>query len=123
MTRRRVVFKRNKKQTRLKSEDAGFQRTDLILCEASRLDNIVCVHEKPLITQSAFYTNHSSLLFLLKTMEVQIQFTSWPKRVTLHNVERKTERQRRCIQNKNKHHSSFRLSVQRVKNNLEANPL
>lgn len=119
------MFSRETKNRQLKPEDAGLQRTDLILCEASRRDNTVCVMKA---TYQLVCILYKSLVttYLLETIEVQIQFTWWPERDRLVYEERQKERETcGCTQNKNKHPSSFRLclSVQRVKNNLKANPL
>ncbi len=116
------MFSRETKNRRLKSEDVGLQRTDLIHCETSTLDNTACLHDQPVcFIYKSLVTTVSP-----KTMEVQIQFTSWPERVGLSNDEIQKQRQTcTCTHNKNKHHSSFTLclSTQRVKNNLKANPL
>lgn len=110
-----------KHKTSLESDDAPVQRLDSLWNFSIRttLSGLIKATHQPVCI---FYKSLVTAL-LLKTMEVQIQFTSRPERPDslIKSERQKTQEPGRRIQNKSKHHSSFRLrfSAQSVKKRLQ----
>lgn len=110
-----------KHKTSLESDDAPVQRLDSLWNFSIRttLSGLIKATHQPVCI---FYKSLVPAL-LLKTMEVQIQFTSRTERPDslIKSERQKTQEPRRRIQNKSKHHSSFRLrfSAQSVKKRLQ----